>query len=68
MDRAILPEHLRQAEHHAARGERHLARQEQLIPELDQRGHDTREARMVLATLRKRKGSTKRTSNAFWPR
>jgi hypothetical protein len=52
MKRNILLEHLRLAEHHAAEGERHLAHQEQVVAELDQHGHDTREAIKVLATLR----------------
>ncbi|WP_342737428.1 hypothetical protein [Bradyrhizobium sp. B117] len=53
MDRAILVEHLNQARRHAAMGEHHLARQEQLIAELDQDGHDTAAAMSVLATLRR---------------
>jgi len=52
MDRAILKEHLAQAERHASRGKQHLARQEEIIAELDRDGHDTTEARKVLATLR----------------
>jgi hypothetical protein len=52
MDRAALLQHLAQAEHHVAEGRRHLARQEELIAELDRDGHDTTEARKLLATLR----------------
>ncbi|MGY4623256.1 hypothetical protein [Bradyrhizobium sp. USDA 4486] len=53
MDRAILLEHLNQARRHAAMGEHHLARQEQLIAELDRGGHDTMAAMSVLTTLRR---------------
>jgi hypothetical protein len=52
MDRTTLQQHLAQAERHAAEGRRHLARQEALVAELDRDGHDTTEARKVLATLR----------------
>ncbi|HWV96933.1 MAG TPA: hypothetical protein VN130_07290 [Xanthobacteraceae bacterium] len=52
MDRALLQQHLTRAEQHAAEGERHLARQEALIARLDRQGHDTAEARKILATLR----------------
>jgi hypothetical protein len=52
MDRAMLQQHLAEAERHASAGLRHLSRQETLIAELDRDGHDTTEARKVLATLR----------------
>jgi len=52
MDRSTLLNHLAQAERHAAEGNRHLARQEQLIAQLDQHGHDTTEALKVLSTFR----------------
>jgi hypothetical protein len=52
IDRTLLLQHLSQAEHHAAEGRRHLARQEELIAELDRDGLDTAEALKVLATLR----------------
>jgi len=52
MDRAILRQHLAQAERHVAEGKRHLLRQEERIAELDRDGHDTVEARRLLATLR----------------
>jgi hypothetical protein len=48
----MLLEHLALAERHASEGRRHLARQEELIAWLDQRGHDTTDARGVLSTLR----------------
>jgi len=53
MDRAILLEHLDQARRHAVLGKHHLARQEQLIAELDRDGHDTTAAMSVLETLRR---------------
>jgi hypothetical protein len=52
MDRAMLQQHLAQAEQHAALGQNHITKQESLIAELDRDGHDTTEARKVLATLR----------------
>ncbi|MHC2256100.1 hypothetical protein ACVILK_005792 [Bradyrhizobium embrapense] len=52
MDRVILEQHLALAERHAAQGKQHVARQENLIAELDRDGHDTTEARKVLDTLR----------------
>jgi hypothetical protein len=48
MDRALLLQHLAQAERHVAEGEQHLLRQEELIAELDRDGHDTEEARVIL--------------------
>jgi len=51
-DHAILLKHLAQAEQHATIGKRHLARQEQLIAELNRDGLDTTVALDVLATLR----------------
>jgi hypothetical protein len=52
MDRAVLLQHLAQAERHVAEGEQHLLRQEELIAELDRDGHDTEKARVILDTLR----------------
>ena len=51
MDQAALQQHLAQAERHIARGVVHLARQRELIAELDRAGHDTEEARAILDTL-----------------
>ena len=48
----MLQQHLAQAEQHAALGQHHITKQESLIAELDRDGHDTTEARKVLATLR----------------
>lgn len=52
MDREILKQHLALAQRHASMGEKHIARQESLVAELDRDGHDTAEARKILATLR----------------
>jgi hypothetical protein len=52
MDRAVLLQHLAQAERHVAEGDQHLLRQEELIAELDRDGHDTEKARVILDTLR----------------
>jgi hypothetical protein len=52
MDRATLLQHLAQAERHVVEGQRHVTKQEALIAELDQDGHDTTEAQKMLATLR----------------
>ena len=51
MNRAILLQHLAQAEQHLVLGEGHLTSQQALIAELERDGHDTEEAREVLATM-----------------
>jgi hypothetical protein len=51
MERTVLRQLLAQAEWQAVQHQHQVARQEQLIAELDQQGHDTAEARDVLATL-----------------
>ena len=51
MDPAAVQRHLAQAERHAAEGRRLVARQEALIADWHQRGHDTTDARKVLDTL-----------------
>jgi hypothetical protein len=51
MDQGALKQHLAQTERHIARGVVHLARQRELIAELDQAGLDTEEARAILDTL-----------------
>jgi len=48
MDRALLTNRLYQAERHVANGERHIARQFDLIAELQRDGHDTTEAKALL--------------------
>ena len=48
MDRAMLKDQLEMARSHVALGEKHLARQRELILELYRDGHDTRQARELL--------------------
>ena len=52
MDRQTILKHLALAERHIAEGQERLFRQQELITELDRDGHDTKGARMVLATMR----------------
>jgi hypothetical protein len=52
MDPAVIQQHLFLAEQHAVEGKRHLARQEELIAELEQRKRDTTDAGKVLAALK----------------
>lgn len=49
MDRRLKLAHLAQARHHVAQGEEHVARQTKLVAELERDGHDTSEARRLLA-------------------
>ena len=49
MDRAILLERLAQAERHVAEGLQHIARQRTVIANLERHGHDTNQARGLLA-------------------
>jgi hypothetical protein len=51
MDRALLLQHLAQAERHIVLGEEHLTIQEALIADLEREGHDTEGAKEVLATM-----------------
>jgi hypothetical protein len=51
MDQWALQQHLVEIERHIARGVVHLARQRELIAELDRAGHDTEEARAILDSL-----------------
>ena len=51
MDRAMLKQHLAQAEGHIALGERHIVRQRKLVAELEQKGCDTAEAKRLLASF-----------------
>jgi hypothetical protein len=48
MDRAMIQDHLNQAERHIADGERHLSNQRALIAELEHDGHDTSAAKSLL--------------------
>jgi hypothetical protein len=52
MDRKMELDHLARAEKTVALGERHIEREEQMIADLDRAGHDTRQARALLATYR----------------
>jgi hypothetical protein len=49
--RQMILEHLALAERHIAEGDRRLARQVDLIAELDRDGYDTKDARMILVTM-----------------
>jgi hypothetical protein len=51
MDRALILDHLAQAERHVAEGKEHLDRQRQILAELQRDGHDTAEAKKLLATF-----------------
>jgi hypothetical protein len=52
MDRKMALDHLATAEEAIALGDRHIAREEQMIADLDRAGHDTTLALAVLATYR----------------
>jgi hypothetical protein len=49
MDRDVLRLHLELAERHVAEGERHLARQREIVAELAGDGHDLASAKSLLA-------------------
>ncbi len=51
MERAILLEHLAQADRHVAAGERIIARQRELVAIADRDGADAREAIALLRTF-----------------
>lgn len=48
MDRATILDHLQLAERHVAEGERHIARQKEIIVELENDRHDAIAARALL--------------------
>ena len=48
MDRAMLLEHLALAEEHIQLGSQHIARQQQIIEQLEAHGRNTFEARRML--------------------
>ncbi len=54
MDRQTMLAHLAMAERHVAEGEIHLSCQEALISQLDRDGHDTADARAIVATMLER--------------
>jgi hypothetical protein len=49
MDRQLKLRHLALARHHVAEGQDHIARQTELVAELERDGHDTGPARRLLA-------------------
>jgi hypothetical protein len=49
MDRYLILRHLAQARQHQAIGEAHLARQHEIIVELERDGHDSKEAKKLFA-------------------
>jgi hypothetical protein len=51
MDRAMLAQHLTQAEKHIILGEELIARQRELVAGLEQNDHDPTEAKRLLATF-----------------
>ncbi len=52
MDRAIILEHLAQAERHVADGKQIIEKQEALIIDLERDGHDITDAIKILMTMR----------------
>jgi hypothetical protein len=48
-DRNILSQHLAEAEEYVASGQRIVARQRELVAQLERDGHDSRQARELLA-------------------
>ena len=51
MDRAMLLDHLKQAQRHIAEGKEHIAKQREIVAELERDGHDTTEARRLLGNF-----------------
>jgi hypothetical protein len=51
MDRQMVEDHLQEAEQHVALGKLHIARQRQIIADLQYKGHDSTRALELLATL-----------------
>ncbi len=49
MDRALMEKHLELAEEHVIKGARIVARQRELVQELERDGHNTMKARQTLA-------------------
>jgi len=65
MERARLLQRLAQTERHVAEGKRHPARQEALIAELDQDGHDITDALASSELYGKLRPFIFRTATAF---
>ena len=55
MDQTRPTIHLREVEEHIAKSERRIARQQEIITELQGDGHDTTPAKRVLETLEKKR-------------
>lgn len=53
MDRAMVRDHLAKAEGHVDLGHRHVARQREIVAELERDGHDVRDAKRLLETFEK---------------
>jgi hypothetical protein len=51
MDRVMLKVHLAIAERHVVNGERYVARQRKLVTELEECGHDSGEATLLLRSF-----------------
>jgi len=51
MDRSMILRHLAQTEEHIRLGARNIARQEEIISELEAHGHDSVQARRMLANF-----------------
>jgi hypothetical protein len=51
MDRAFLEQLLVQAEQHVSLGERHIARQREIVAKLERDGHDSTQAKELLAVF-----------------
>lgn len=51
MDRAILEQMLAEAEQHVTLGERHIARQHELIAKFERDGHDSRLPKELLTVF-----------------
>lgn len=60
MDRGMLERHLQQAEEHVALGRKHIARQLEIVAQLEGSGRDASMARALLATFQ----STQETHEA----
>jgi hypothetical protein len=51
VDRTLVLQHLKPAEEHVAQGLEHIRRQREIIVELERDGHETKQARDLLATF-----------------
>jgi hypothetical protein len=67
MDRAMLWNHLAQAERHVAEGEHHIVLHRALMDELERDGHETSGRETCCASLRKRRHCISRTGSGRAP-